>query len=158
MKYLLKRTKKILFVTFFLVQAICIQAQSNTHTGDITITSWGDDLQFTLRGKTIIDGNVTIGYTSGSSRSNIYNLYDFRNIVQITGNLTIQRNGELENINEFANLQTIGGSFYVNRNNKLTALDNFTSLQTIGGYFNVNGNDLLTDIDFPVLQSIGGYF
>ena len=160
MKYLLKRTKKILFVTFFLVQAICIQAQSNTHTGDITVSTQAavDALNTTLAGKTIIDGNVTIGYTSGSSRSNITDLSNFGNIFRITGNITIQRNGELENINEFANLQTIGGSFYVNRNNKLTALDNFTSLQTIGGYFNVNGNDLLIDIDFPVLQSIGGYF
>ena len=160
MKYLLKRTKKILFVTFFLVQAICIQAQSNTHTGDITVSTQAavDALSTTLAGKTRINGNLTIGYYFGSLRSNITDLTPLRNITHITGNLRIQLNEQLVNLNPLTNLQSIGGYFNMRENDRLTTLGDFPDLQTIGGYFLVFMNAQLTTLDFPALQTIGEYF
>ena len=159
----LKRIRKTLFITFFAVQAIFIQAQSDTtYTGDITVTTQAavNALRDTLAGKTIIDGNLTIGYSDfGDSRSNITDLTPLRNITLITENLRIQQNGQLDNINALNNLQSIGGNFTVFDNADLTTLGDFTALQTIGGYFSMNSNDTLTTLgDFTALQTIGGYF
>ena len=132
-----------------------------TYTGDITVTTQAavDALRTTLAGKTRIDGNVTIGYTSVSSRSDITNLSPLSNIVHITENLTIQQNESLVNLNGLTHLQSIGGGFYVFVNRSLTDLGNFPVLQSIGGYFRVQSNSELTDLgDFPVLQTIGGFF
>ena len=156
---ILKRTKKILLITFFVLQAMFVQAQSDTtYTGDITVTTQAavDALRDTLAGKTRIVGNVTIGYTSGNSHSNITDLTPLSNIVRITGNLRIRRNGQLVNLNALTHLQSIGGYFNVARHSELTDLGDFPVLQTIGGNFVVAGNRELTDLgDFPVLRSIG---
>ena len=183
----LKRIRKTLFITFFVVPTIFIQAQSDTtYTGSITVTTQAevDTLSTTLAGKTMIDGNVTIGYTDfGDSRSSITNLTPLSSIVRITGNVWIQQNGQLDNTNALNNLQTIGGyfdvgsndqltslgdfpvldsigeNFRVFNNDQLTTLGDFSALQTIGGYFDVGSNDKLTSLgDFPVLQTIGGNF
>ena len=159
----IKRIRKTLFVTFFVVQAIFIQAQNDTtYTGDITVTTQEqvNALSDTLAGKTIIEGNLTIGYADfGSSRSDITDLTPLRNMTHITGNLIIQQNGQLVHLNALTHLQTIGGNFYVQSNGKLTTLGDFPFLNSIGRYFRVQSNGKLTDLgDFPVLESIGQYF
>ena len=159
----LKRIRKTLFITFFAVQAIFIQAQSDTtYTGNITVTTQTevDTLNTILAGKTIIDGNLTIGYSDfGDSRSNITDLTPLRNITLITENLRIQQNGQLDNINALNNLQSIGGDFQVRYNDSLTTLGDFPNLQTIGVNFTVFDNaDLTTLGDFLILNSIGGGF
>ena len=160
MKYLLKRIKKILLITFFVLQAMFVQAQGDTtYAGEIAVTTQAavDALRTTLAGKTRINGNLTIG--GFFAQTDITDLSPLRNMTHITGNLIIQRNGQLNNINDLNNLQTIGGYFQVHSNDSLTALGNFPVLQSIGGYFLVGNNDSLTDLgDFPVLQTIGGYF
>ena len=135
------------------------QSDITTYRGDITVSTQAavDALSTTLLGKTRIIGNLTIGYTSGSSRSNITDLSPLHNITHITGNLTIRQNGQLVNINALTNLQTIGGYFYVYRNNQLITLD-FPILGSIGVDFNVNTNDRLTALYFPELQTIGRLF
>ena len=158
-----KRMKKSLFIVFFAVQTIFIQAQSDTtYTGNITVTTQAevDTLSTTLAGKTRIDGNLTIGYTDfGDSRSDITDLSPLSNMSNITENLIIQQNGQLVNLNLLTNLQSIGGSFNVDYNDQLTSLGDFPALQTIGGYFSVFNNDQLATLgNLPVLQSIGGYF
>ena len=155
--------KKSLFIVFFAVQTIFIQAQSDTtYTGNITVTTQAevDTLSTTLAGKTRIDGNLTIGYTDfGDSRSDITDLSPLSNMSNITGNLIIQQNRQLDNLTELHNLQTIGGYFYVDSNDTLTTLGDFTTLQSIGGIFWVNNNAKLTTLgDFTTLQSIGGIF
>ena len=130
---------------------------------DITITvstqTEVDALRTTLEGKNRINGNLTIGYTSGHSRSDITDLSPLRNITHITGNLRIQRNGSLTNLDSINNLEAIGGYFRVSGNDSLTDLGDFPVLQTIGGYFRVNNDTSLTTLgEFPALQSIGGYF
>ena len=160
----LKRIQKSLLIVFFAVQTIFIQAQSDTtYTGNITVTTQAevDTLSTTLAGKTIIDGNLTIGYTldrDSPSSSNITNLTPLGNIVHITGGVWIQQNGQLVNLTGLDSLQTIGGYFRVAVNYQLTTLGYFPVLQTIEGYFSVFDNAELTTLDFPVLQSIGGYF
>ena len=106
------------------------------YIGDITVTTQAEvnALHATLSGKTIIAGNLTIGYTSGSSRGNITNLTPLSNIIHITGDLRIQQNGQLVNLNGLNNLQSIGKNFRV-YNSKLTDLGDFSSLQSIGGIF-----------------------
>ena len=129
--------------------------------GDIQVTTQSevDVLRGTLSGKTIINGNLTIGHTSGNSRSDINDLTPLSNMTHITGNLTIQQNGSLVNLNALNNQQSIGGDFYVRSNDQLTTLGNFSDLQTIGGFFRVDSNNKLTTPgNFPDLQSIGGYF
>ena len=132
-----------------------------TYIGDVTVTTQAEvnALSDTLSGKTIIEGNLTIGYTSGSSRSDITDLTPLGNVVRITGNIRIQQNGVLVNLNGLDSLQSIGGYFQVRSNAKLTDLGDFPDLESIGGYFLVEGNSKLTDLgDFPDLQTIGGYF
>ena len=161
----LKRIRKALFITFFVVPTIFIQAQSDTiYTGSITVTTQAevDTLSTTLAGKTIIDGNLTIGYTlvrDSLSSSNITNLTPLSNIVHITGGVWIQQNGQLVNFTGLDSLQTIGGFFRVNSNAKLTTLGDFPALDSIGGDFLVFRNGELTTLgDFSALQSIGGKF
>ena len=132
-----------------------------TYTGDITVTTQAavDALRTTLAGKTIINGNLTIGYTFGSSRGDITDLSPLSNITHITENIQIQRNPQLDNLNGLTHLQTIGGLFNVRDNSDLTDLGDFSVLQSIGGYFWVQSNSELTDLgDFPVLQTIGEFF
>ena len=138
-----------------------IEKEKVTYRGDITVTTQAqvDALDITLAGKTRMEGNVTIGYNSGSLPSDITNLTSLSNITDITGYLLIQQNRQLINLNDLDSLQTIGGLFTVNNNAKLTDLGDFPVLQSIGGYFIVDNNDTLTTIgDFPVLRSIGGFF
>ena len=139
-----------------------VQAQSDTiYTGNIIVTTQAevDSLRVTLVDKTIIKGNLTIGYTSGNSRTHITDLTPLSNIVRITGNLRIQQNGQLVNLNGLNNLQTILGYFSVENNGKLITLGDFSNLQIIGGGFGIENNGKLTDLgDFTALQSIGEVF
>ena len=139
-----------------------VQAQSDTiYTGNIIVTTQAevDSLRATLVDKTIIKGNLTIGYTSGNSRTHITDLTPLSNIVRITGNLRIQQNGQLVNLNGLNNLQTILGYFSVENNGKLITLGDFSNLQIIGGGFGIENNGKLTDLgDFTALQSIGEHF
>ena len=88
-------------------------------------------LNDTLSRKTIIDGNLTIGYTD-SRLSNIDSLSPLSHITHITGNLIIQQNGQLVDLSGFNNLRTIGGYFSVTHNNSLTFLGDFSALTSIG--------------------------
>ena len=139
-----------------------VQAQSDTiYTGNIIVTTQAevDSLRATLVDKTIIKGNLTIGYTSGNSRTHITDLTPLSNIVRITGNLRIQQNGQLVNLNGLNNLQTILGFFSVENNGKLITLGDFSNLQIIGRGFGIENNGKLTDLgDFTALQSIGEFF
>ena len=161
MRYLLKRIEKILLVTFFALQAMFVQAQSNIHTGDITVTTQAavDALRTTLAGKTIINGNLTIGYTSGSSRSDITDLSPLSNMTHITGDVWIQQNGQLVNLNALTHLQTIGGYLIIGNNTELQSLGDFSALETIGGYLSISNNDnleTLSNSNLSKLKSIGG--
>ena len=139
------------------------------YTGDIIVSTQAevDSLRTTLAGKTIIDGNVFIGYglVDDTLRSDITDLTPLSNVSHITGTLFLRRNGSLVNLNGLTHLQTIGGNFRIGAaitdhdHTKLTTLGTFPALQTIGGLFSVLNNDALTDLgDFPVLQTIGGGF
>ena len=130
------------------------------YLGDITVSTQAavNALSDTLAGKTRIRGNLIIGYTSGSSQSNITNLTPLSNITHITGNLRIQQNGQPINLNGLDSLQSIEGDFQVNHNDRLTTLGNFPVLRSVGGDFHVFTNNRLTTLDFPGLQTIGGFF
>ena len=131
------------------------------YLGDITVTTQTevDSLRTTLAGKTVVNGNVTIGTTIRGSQTHITDLSPLSNLTHITKNLYIQQNGQLKNLNALANLQTIGGFFIVDSNGRLTALGDFSALQTIGGFFIVDSNGRLTALgDFSALQTIGGFF
>ena len=132
-------------------------ALDNTiYRGDVTVTTQTEVNDRSLAGKTIINGNVTLGYTSGNSRSNITDLTPLSSVVRITGNLSIQQNGQLVNLTALNSLQSIGGYFSVRSNDTLTTFGNFSALQSIGGYFSVRSNDTLTTLgNFPALTSIG---
>ena len=163
-KYLntMKTTRKHLpFYLFLLVlvwKSSLVQAQSQsdtTYTGNITVGTQAqvNALNTTLAGKTIIDGNVTIG------GSDITDLTPLGSIVRITGNFEVSSNDSLTDVGDFPALQTIGGDFWVLNNNTLTDLGSFPVLRSIGGYFRVGLNRELTDVgDFPALQTIGEYF
>ena len=156
MKYLPKKSKKTLFIAFFALQAMFIQAQSDRGRvyDQLRVKFLG--IALNARNTNTFDGNVTIG-SSGFS-SNITDLTPLSNLTHITGNLTVQRNDQLVNLTGLNNLQSIGGNFIVTSNERFTTLGNFDSLQSIGGNFIVNSNDSLTTLgDFPDLQSIGGY-
>ena len=159
MRYLLK---KILFITFFALQTMFVQAQSNTHTGDITVTTQAavDALGTTLTNIDTIDGTLTIGDIFGNSRSDITNLTPLRNITHITGYLTVEKNGQLVNLTDLNNLQSVGGDFGVRNNDQLITLGNFPNLQSVGGSFEVSSNfaELTTLGNFPALQNIGEHF
>ena len=162
MRYLLKKTEKTLLVIFFALQTMLIQAQSNTHTGDITVTTQAavDALGTTLTNIDTIDGTLTIGNIFGNSQSDITNLTPLRNITHITGYLTIEKNGQLVNLTDLNNLQSVGGGFSVSSNANLATLGNFPNLQSIGGSFEVYSNfaELTTLGNFPALQNIGEHF
>ena len=132
-----------------------------TYTDDITVETQTEvnELSTTLAGKTSIDGDVTIGYASGNSQSNITDLTHLSNITHITGNLTIRGNSSLDSLNGLNNLQSIGGYFRVVENSDLSSLGNFPVLDSIGSFFLVYNNGALTTLgDFPALQTIGGSF
>ena len=132
--------------------------QLKVYEGSITLSSQEEVDEF-ISNTTVIDGNLTIGYTSGNSRSDITDLTPLGNVVRITGDLIIQQNGQLVNLNGLDSLQSIGGYFGVSNNSELTDLGDFPTLQTIGKSFQVDVNSELTDLgDFPALQTIGGYF
>ena len=168
----IKANKKMMKINNSILLYLCVvmglcmtitstQAQSSIHTGHITVSTQAqvNALRTTLAGKTIIVGNLIIGYTSGSSQSNITNLTPLSNIIRIRGNLIMRRNRQLVNLNGLHNLQTIAmGNFEVETNNRLTTLD-FPALHTIEGYFRVWDNAQLTTLgNFPALQSIEGHF
>ena len=128
------------------------------YEGNITLRSQAEVNEF-ISNTTVILGTLTIGYTDGNSQSNITDLGPLSNITDITGNLRIQQNGQLDNLNALNNLQTVGGRFWVRNNDQLTTLGNFSALDSIGGNFLVSENPDLSILgDFPVLQIIGGYF
>ena len=129
---------------------------NSIYTGNITVSTQTavNNLRSSLAGKTRINGNVTIGYTSGSSRSNIMDLSNFGNIFRITGDITIQQNEELANLNGLNNLRTIGGFFRIHYNEHLTTLD-FPALSSIGEHIWIKINEDLTTLNFPVLSSTG---
>ena len=160
------KTKNSILLYLCVVMGLCMtitstQAQSSTHTGNITVSTQAevDALRTTLAGKTIIVGDLIIGYESELSRSNITDLTPLSNIVHIKRNLIIRRNGQLVNLNGLHNLQTVtGGDFRLDYNDQLTTVD-FPVLQTLAGYFEVSHNDRLTTLgNFPVLQTMGRYF
>ena len=84
------------------------QAQSNTHTGDIVVSTQAEVNTLTLTNIDTIDGNVTI-----ASSSDITDLTWLSNITHITGHLTIRTNGALVNLNGLNNLQSIGKFFSI---------------------------------------------
>jgi hypothetical protein len=57
----------------------------------------------------------------------------------------------LSSINNFF----LGSSIYGGTNNTMTSL-NFPSVQSIGGYLNLSGLDLLTSLTFPMLNTVSG--
>ena len=160
------KAKSSILLYLCVVMGLCMtitstQAQSSTHTGNITVTTQAevDALRDTLAGKTIIAGDLTIGYTNFISSSNITDLTPLSNIAHIKRNLIIRQNEQLVNLNGLHNLQTItGGDFRLEYNDRLTTVD-FSKLETIAGYFDVNHNDRLTTLgNFPVLQTMGRFF
>ena len=160
------KTKNSILLYLCVVMGLCMtitstQAQSNTHTGNITVSTQAevDALSTTLAGKTIIAGDLTIGYTNFISSSDITDLTPLSNIVHIKRNLVIRQNEQLVNLNGLHKLQTItGGDFRLEYNDRLTTVD-FPLLETIAGYFDVNNNDRLTTLgNFPVLQTMGRFF
>ena len=160
------KAKNSILLYLCVVMGLCMtiastQAQSSTHTGNITVSTQAevDALLTTLAGKTIIAGDLTIGYTNFISSSDITDLTPLSNIVHIKRNLVIRQNEQLVNLNGLRNLQTItGGDFRLEYNDRLTTVD-FPLLETIAGYFDVNHNDRLTTLgNFPVLQTMGRFF
>ena len=137
---MIKTTKKHLsFLLFLLIlvwkSSSLVQAQSDTiYTGNITVTTQAavNVLNTTLSGKTRINGNLTIGYTSGDSRSNITDLSFLSNITYIMKNVRIVQNRQLGSLTGLNSLQTIGGTFSVYGNDQLTTLGNFPVLTSIG--------------------------
>ena len=130
---------------------------SSTHTGDISITTQAqmDTIRNSLTaGVTRIVGNITIGPATGTS--NITDLSPLAAIIEITGNVVIQRNPDLTNLMGVTQLQSIGGNLQFSINVDLQTLGNFSALQSIGGAFIVEGNDDLLSLGgFTALTSIG---
>ena len=86
----------------------------------------------------------------------------FKNIVDVTGNVFVHSNAKLDalqtvggNVYVYSDskleaLQTVGGDVYVHSNAKLEA----PALQTVGGYVSVRSN---AKLEAPALQTVGGY-
>ena len=137
-----------------------------SHTGNVSVATQAevDALSTSLTtDATRIKGNVTIGSASGMS--DIDDLSQFADIIEITGNVVVRGNLRLTSLAGLSQLQIIGGSFGVNRNAALTSLGDFTDLESIGGSFVVGGPSsddgnatLLSLGDFRTLQTIGGSF
>ena len=137
-----------------------------SHTGNVSVATQAevDALSTSLTtDATRIKGNVTIGSASGMS--DIDDLSQFEDIIEITGNVVVRGNLRLTSLAGLSQLQIIGGSFGVNRNAALTSLGDFTDLESIGGSFVVGGPSsddgnaaLLSLGDFRTLQTIGGSF
>ena len=112
--------------------------RSRVYQGDITVSTQAGVDALMLTNIDTIRGNVTLGYTTGNSRSNITDLTPLSNITHITENLKIQQNGQLVNLTALDSLQSIGGYFSVRSNDTLTALGNFPALTSIGTGNNVS--------------------
>ena len=127
------------------------------HIGDVFVTTQAEINALTFPANAMtIQGNVTIGPASGTS--DITDLSPFAAITEITGNVVVQRNPDLQNLVGLNQLQTIGGFFDVFSNASLTSLGDFSTLQSIGDYFYVS-NEALTFLgDFTALQTIGSFF
>jgi hypothetical protein len=86
----------------------------------------------------IINGNVQI------IGAGINDLSPLSNIVQITGNLTIQSTG-LANMNGLDGLTILGGALNILFNSSLTTLDGLDALATVGGSLYLYYNFQLSD-------------
>ena len=161
MKYLLKKIEKTLFITFFALQAMFIQAQTYTPPGGgVTLTTQAEvfDLSVALGADTIFDGNITINEASGTTDP-ITNLSSLSSLTSIGGYLRIEGNAALETIGNFSALTSIGGIFDIRDNVKLQSLGDFSALGSIGGVFDIRDNDALETIgNFSKLTEINSNF
>ena len=92
-----------------------------------------------------IDGNVTV---NGQSQAKQLDL--LRNIATITGNLTINFNGDFKYLE---NLQRVDGN--LNIQGSLTGVSGLTKLASVGGKVDLGGNKLDT-AGLKSLSSVGG--
>jgi hypothetical protein len=108
-----------------------------TYFGNVTFTTQAE-VNAWLQCYSVINGNLVITGT------NITNLNSLRNIVQVTGNVTIQNTG-LGNLGDpggtpptgLSSLAHIGGSLVINNNNFLTNVDALQNLMLVESNLNV---------------------
>jgi uncharacterized repeat protein (TIGR01451 family) len=98
-----------------------------------------------------ITGDVTIDFNGNNIDFN-----GFSNITQIDGDLLIDGNGSIDNLSGFNNLNSIGDIFIL-RNSAVTTINGFNNLNSIGIHLNILNNNNLTNLDnFNQLNSISG--
>jgi len=131
-------------------------------------------------------GNLTIGYISGTTNSDITDVTPLQKVSALTGNLIIRRNPNLVTLNGLQNITTFSGDLRLDTNaqllnitalsgitsvrylnirdnsvlQNLTGLHNLTAITGSGssGYFYLFNNPQLTNLDtFQSLTSVGTY-
>ncbi|MCD8539282.1 MAG: cadherin-like beta sandwich domain-containing protein [Leadbetterella sp.] len=91
--------------------------------------------------------NLTIGYASGTSTSNITDLSPLQNIILISGNLVIRNNPRLTSLSGLEALTGIGGFLTLHNNDALTHIDGLSALQSIGGNVLIQNNPALINVN-----------
>ena len=138
----------LLLLGLWCMASLTTQAQNRFLTTQAEV----NDLKSTLRGSTVVTGDLIIGGTS----SDITDLSPLNFLLEVTGNFEIRQNSMLEDVGEFPALDSIGGYFLIRTNDSLTSVGSFPRLTTIGESFSVRGNKILRVLyEFPALTSIG---
>lgn len=91
-------------------------------SGDITFTTQQQIDDFGAMHGYCTDitlANLAIGYTLGNSTTNITDLTPLQGISEVTGNLSIRNNPDLNTVSGLNNLKSIGGYFSVQNNSSL---------------------------------------
>jgi hypothetical protein len=131
--------KLILFIS--LIISIAVSAQ--TYNGNITLSSQQevDDFVINYPGITSVNGNLTIGTTSGLS--NITNLNGIQNLASV--NAFFIQYTQLTNITGFSNLNSCQ-YIHINNNQPLQSITAFNSLNNIS-YLNIYSNNNLATLN-----------
>lgn len=159
----------------------CINAEEDICTSTITLdTQEGVDNFEENYGCSVIEGSLFILKRNINSSTYINNLNGLVSIKEITGNLYITFNEELDHLNGLSNLTSVGGDLIIRDNDliqnlsglealqnigrnlliydnkKLSSFDGITSLTNIGRSFEISDNPNLSDLSgLETLQDIG---
>lgn len=118
---------------------------SNIYEGNITLSSQEEVDNFVNQNFQSVIGNLSIGSTS--QISNITNLFGLNSLQEISGNLIIINNPDLESFNGLQNIINIGGSLVIRLNNSLENITEFSNIEFIGGGFYLLYNNSVQNIE-----------
>ncbi len=123
--------------------------------GNLRLSTQQEVNDFGVSGFTSVNGNVTIG--DESTYTDITNLGPLASITNISDDLKIIGNENLQSLQDMSNIATVGGSLFIENNPSLTSLSGFTSLTSVE-FLYINDNDALTSLagcdNFTSIQNL----